>query len=413
MNYGVLADRFEGVAAKHLAQVEINRMVSNQHEFQGVRALYDILGPADDPVPFPATYYWMGDEGDEDFEILESYCTWSDVRRNTPNRSEYRLYYPAVSEPLVRKARAGDLLVIAKATDQRLHIFLCPRDTTTEQQLLWLFGIQPDLPRWNVRVLDSGNSILLGFMARSVLNALGMEVEQPEPDALDELISRYGSGFPTGREFSRFARRTLPGIDPVGDPDLALIAWMDHTQNLSEHLERHLVSDRLKAGFVIDGAADLDGFIEFSKSVLNRRRSRAGAGLEHHIEALLLAHNLRYSVDSRTEGNKRPDFIFPGEAEYHTPAYDATLLTMLGAKRTCKDRWRQVLAEARRIPHKHLLTLEPAISAGQTDEMQSENLQLVIPRPLFESYRPAQQSWLMDVAGFIELVKAKQQAVGT
>lgn len=237
--------------------------------------------------------------------------------------------------------------------------------------------------------------------------------EQIEPDVLDELITRYGSGFPKGREFSEFARHTLPDTDPMGHPDQTLIDWMAHTQNLSEHLARHLASERLQAGFVKNGKADVDGFIHFSKSIHNQPRSRAGAGLEYHIEALLLAHNLRYSMDPRTEDNKRPDFIFPGEAEYHSPAYDATLLTMLGAKRTCKDRWRQVLDEADRIPHKHLLTLEPAISMGQINQMQSANLQLVIPRPLFESYRPAQQNRLMDVAGFLELVKGKQQTAGT
>jgi len=52
---------------------------------------------------------------------------------------------------------------------------------------------------------------------------------------------------------------------------------------------------------------------------------------------------------------------------------------MLGVKSTCKDRWRQVLAEADRIDQKHLLTLEAAISINQTAEMQSKQLQLVVP----------------------------------
>ena len=42
---------------------------------------------------------------------------------------------------------------------------------------------------------------------------------------------------------------------------------------------------------------------------------------------------------------------------------------MLAVKSTCKDRWRQILAEADRLPVKHLLTLEPGISVAQTDEM--------------------------------------------
>ena len=64
---------------------------------------------------------------------------------------------------------------------------------------------------------------------------------------------------------------------------------------------------------------------------------------------------------------------------------------MLGAKSTLKDRWRQVLSEAERIDNKHLLTLEPGISENQTSEMQVKQLQLVLPRKLHESFRPAQQ----------------------
>ncbi len=69
---------------------------------------------------------------------------------------------------------------------------------------------------------------------------------------------------------------------------------------------------------------------------------------------------------------------------------------MLGVKSTCKDRWRQVLAEANRIEHKHLLTFEAAISSNQTDEMRTKNLQLVVPRRLHDSYTETQRAWLMD-----------------
>ena len=61
----------------------------------------------------------------------------------------------------------------------------------------------------------------------------------------------------------------------------------------------------------------------------------------------------------------------------------------MGVKSTCINRWRQVLAEADRIDHKHLLTLEASISRHQTDEMQAKNLQLVLPRGLHETYARA------------------------
>ncbi len=78
---------------------------------------------------------------------------------------------------------------------------------------------------------------------------------------------------------------------------------------------------------------------------------------------------------------------------------------MLGAKTTCKDRWRQVLSEADRITQKHLATLEPGISTNQTREMIASNLQLVLPENIHVTYTPEQQNWLMAVRDFIKFVR--------
>ena len=83
---------------------------------------------------------------------------------------------------------------------------------------------------------------------------------------------------------------------------------------------------------------------------------------------------------------------------------------MLGAKTTIKERWRQVLDEADRIEDKHLITLEPAVSEDYTRAMAKDRLNLVVPRPLFDTYTIAQQGWLTDVEGFCELVEHRQLA---
>ncbi|WP_227478972.1 type II restriction endonuclease [Yersinia hibernica] len=46
----------------------------------------------------------------------------------------------------------------------------------------------------------------------------------------------------------------------------------------------------------------------------------------------------------------------------------------------------------------------------QTDEMASKCLQFVLPRGLHQTYTPAQQTWLMDVATFTDLVRTRQTA---
>lgn len=54
--------------------------------------------------------------------------------------------------------------------------------------------------------------------------------------------------------------------------------------------------------------------------------------------------------------------------------FPANKLVFLGAKTTCKDRWRQVLNEADRIETKYLFTLQQGISKNQLREMKHEHL---------------------------------------
>jgi hypothetical protein len=83
---------------------------------------------------------------------------------------------------------------------------------------------------------------------------------------------------------------------------------------------------------------------------------------------------------------------------------------MLGAKASCKDRWRQVLAEADRIPMKHICTLEPAITENQTDEMQRNGVTLVVPRSIQMTYSTSQRARLLSLGGFINELTSIQGA---
>ena len=77
---------------------------------------------------------------------------------------------------------------------------------------------------------------------------------------------------------------------------------------------------------------------------------------------------------------------------------------MLAAKSSCKERWRQVLAEAEKIPEKHLLTLEPGISESQTGQMSASMMRLVVPRSIQRTYSARQQAWLLSLKSFIQFV---------
>ena len=407
MKFGSLADLFHGAGAKHLTEVEVNKLISNQHEFQGVGSFRSFLGTPADKKTFPATFIWLDDTEGTEAPRIDAFCTWSDVRRDNPDRSpEYHLYYAADSEPVVHRAKAGDLLVIAQKKDGSLLVLLSPAGSTIAQQLLWLFGLDLQARSSDTKLLDAGTATSLSWAARFILDELGIELEEPEPDAFDRLVETFGLKFPTTAVFSEFARASLQGCDPVGAPDDTLLAWMEHEEALFRRLEREIVAERLKSGFVNDDGADVDGFLSFSLSVQNRRKSRAGFAFAHHVEAILKAHEIRYTREATTEKRNAADFLFPGEAEYQKADFPADQLHMLAVKTTLKDRWRQVLAEADRISPKHLLTLQPAISVAQTDEMRGQDLQLVVPAPLHGTFLPQQREWLKNVEEFLALAAA-------
>src|SRR3546814_18189987 len=121
------------------------------------------------------------------------------------------------------------------------------------------------------------------------------------------------------------------------------------------------------------------------------------------MEVVFKTQNIRYKRTATTENKSKPDFLLPGQEEYYDPAFNPLLLTMLAVKSTCKDRWRQVLAEADKIDDKHLLTLEPRIRANQTSEMQDKRLQVVVHRPIHETYNHKKQAWLYDIHSLPEL----------
>lgn len=404
MRRGMLSDLFVGVVAKQLTLVETITERSNQHEFQGTRPLRRLMGD-EDRRGIPTRFIWIS--GEQEALAEDGFMSWSNVRKGKPRAPEYHLYYSGNS--VTELMRAGDMLFLALQRDGSVLVVITPAGTI-QNQLMWLFGLeeQPELG-FTYQEISADQSAELDFAARYILDELGIEPEEPEADRLDSLIEQFGLQFPTTRVFSDLARASLIDVSAADDPDQALIDWMDREEQLFRRLERRIVAARIGDGFGAADGADVDGFLSFSLSVQNRRKARAGQALENHLEAVFQAQGIRYVRGAETENRNKPDFLFPGQAEYRDPAFPAARLTMLGAKSTLKDRWRQVLSEAVRIEEKHLLTLEPGISENQTNEMQAKKLQLVVPQRLHATYRPAQRVWLMGLADFMPLVRSRQQ----
>lgn len=399
-----LSHYFSEIAAKRLSTVEIKPVSSNQHEFNGIQEFREIFGR--DRITFNGKFLYFPDDEDQVLED-EGQLTWYDAREKHPSRTEYRLYYP--TNVVISAASVGDLVVIGRTGKNELVVIVSPSGSTSEKQLLWLFGLGEVGNRFIVRDLTTEKKDL-GFAGKYIITSLGFEIPESAPDYLEILLKNFPSGFPKTAEFSEFARLTLREISALDAPDETLMKLWHQEQLLFKTLENHYVEIKLKEGFGKNGI-DVNEFIQFSLSVQNRRKSRAGHSFENHLAYIFKENCVLFSGQNKTERSNRPDFLFPGLEYYRDPRFNTQLLSMLGVKTTAKDRWRQVLTEADRIKQKHLITLEPSISITQTEEMIVQQLQLVVPEPLLETYSAEQQTKLMTLADFIEFVKKNQKKI--
>jgi EcoRII C terminal len=407
-----LSEYFSGVAYKILSEVEANPATSNQHEFNGLAIFKEFLGEA--KLSLETSFVWFGHDESENFG-LQSTLTWYDSRERNPKRSaEYRLYYK--SNEVMDRAAAGDLLVIAKLknSDKALAIII-QAGSPFEDEIRWVFGVTSIGTKPAVIDLSKIADKELNFTLRNSLRDLGVELEEPPHERFLKLVDSFGKTpvLPPTAVFSRLIRDAIgKDMDAIEDPDAALIMMIDWELRLFEHIERFGITERLQQGFVLDnGHVDVEGFLSFSLSVQNKRKSRAGAALEHHLGWIFQQNQIRFSAGAITENRNKPDFLFPGIDAYQDAAFPTANLTMLGSKATCKDRWRQVLAEAERIQDKHLFTLERAISENQTTQMQQSRLQLVVPTEIQMTYNARQQNWLLSLKDFVGMVASRDIVV--
>ncbi len=405
MNKGHLSGYFTTAVSKKLSAVEVNPQRSNQHEFNGSKELKKVFTDQS-RMTYSAKFIWIQEENAALAE--EGFVTWYDSRENHPFRTEFRLYFSG--NPVMSLASEGDTLFIARRTDDTILLIVAASKSTIESQLFWLFGLSAySGTEYQFSDIEASQDRELDYASRFILEELGIEVEEPENDRLDYLLRDFGLKFPTTQDFTALARRTIPvQPDSIESPDDALIAYMEWEEKLFRRMERRIVAARMSDGFIHEGEQDVDGFLAFSLGVQNRRKSRAGYAFESHITYIFNTNKLVFTGTAKTENKARPDFLFPSEEAYHNPDFPVDRLIMMGAKTTCKDRWRQILSEAAKIKYKHLLTLEPGISENQTQEMKSHNLQLILPKSLHRTYQPSQRSQLMTLRDFIGYVKERQ-----
>ena len=210
--------------------------------------------------------------------------------------------------------------------------------------------------------------------------------------------------FPSGKEILKKAVELRPG-DRILDPDTRLLRRRDCEYEVFQSLEEAVELPGIRAGF--DSVA---AFVARANSILQRRKVRSGRSLELHARQILCEEGLRegrhFSHGVESEPGNKPDFLFPSQAHYRDSGFPDGMLRMLAVKTTCKDRWRQVLKEADRIPTKHLLTLQEGVSVNQFRQMTAANVRLVVPARHITRFPEEVRPELTTFGSFIDEVRS-------
>jgi len=291
---------------------------------------------------------------------------------------------------LLRPEYTGALFALIKESDENYLGYLFNTDEDI-QEFLDAFGLTPAETNRPIE-LDRINSELV------------------EKQAIETFISGLKVDFPSSQEMSSAARLIQYQVNLnkhliQSDPDTMLLKWTEEEYRLFRAIEHARYGETVAKGF-----ASVDDFIALANQVLNRRKSRAGKSLEHHLAAIFDENKIEYTAQAVTEGNKKPDFLFPSEEAYHDMTFSIEKLCTLAAKTTCKDRWRQILNEADRLrdENKYLCTMQQGISAAQMDEMQAEKVILVVPKPYITAYPKEKRDRIWTVGRFVDYVKAME-----
>ncbi len=305
-------------------------------------------------------------------------------------RDEYRLTRFGRGFPFLTDDNVGDLLVLVKKSPDFFEGYVLSSDEDIEDFFAAV----------NISSTETNGII-------------PKQTEQTSEDRLLQCFMAYVQSlqidFPPTIDLANNARTCFVSsynITPnqiKSNPDKELLNWLEAEYALFKTIENDRYSELIRTPF-----ESVEELVKSANTILNRRKSRAGKSLEHHLEEIFRISELIFQTQVTTENNKKPDFLFPNIEAYNDPKFDERNLIFLASKTTCKDRWRQILNEADRIQTKHLFTLQQGISKNQLEEMNQYGVQLVVPKAYLSSFPAEHRANILTLEQFVRHVNSTQ-----
>jgi hypothetical protein len=155
--------------------------------------------------------------------------------------------------------------------------------------------------------------------------------------------------------------------------------YLREEESVGKEVITQYIKNRLSPSSTVDDVIEIIGSLfsdldKFFLSLTNSRRPRAGGAFEIILKTLF--KKLGYPFDEQKEINGKPDFIMPNLHHYETNPMDCIIFS---AKRSLRERWRQIATEGTRGLGFFLATIDKTISKAQLKEMLRNRIYLVVP----------------------------------
>lgn len=219
-------------------------------------------------------------------------------------RNEYRITRFGKGFPFFEEDNVGDLLIIAQQSEDYYYGFVLQTDQDIDDFFAY-FNLSPEKTNQLIDVTQASTP------------------EKQLEIGIQELVALYAD-FPETRQMAQFARDIYNKVHHITDvhicksPDEQLLKWIDTEYGLFRSFEEKVYAPIYSVPF-----PNCQELVKFSNIILNRRKSRAGKSLEHHLATIFTAAQLEYEEQAVTEDNKKPDFLFPNGEAYHNMLFPA------------------------------------------------------------------------------------------
>ena len=192
-------------------------------------------------------------------------------------RNEYRITRFGKCFPFFEEDNVGDLLIIAKQSEDYYDGFVLQSDQDIDDFFAF-FNLSPEMTN---QLIDISQAIT---------------PEKQLETSIQKLIS-LNTDFPETNQMAKFAREIYNEAHQITDndicksPDKQLLKWIDTEYTLFRNFEEKIYAPIYSTPF-----PSCQELVKFSNIILNRRKSRAGKSLEHHLATIFTAAKLKYQT---------------------------------------------------------------------------------------------------------------------